>query len=76
MCPGGKNTPEIGLIIQLRVKALVRFNGLDIFKIEATAEMASVGPSHILSAITHAALTMIRPGVDNKIRDTVKVQIT
>lgn len=73
--PGGENTPEIGLIIQIRVKAPVRFNGLDIFKIEATAEMASAAPSRILSLITHAALPMIGPQVHNNICDTARVQI-
>lgn len=46
-----------------------------VFKIEAITEMVSVAPSHILSAITHAALTMKIPRLDNKIFDNVKVQI-
>lgn len=75
MCPGGENAPEIGPIIQIRVKAPVRFNGLDIFEIEAAAEMASGAPSRILSAITHAALPVMLPKVDNNICDTVRVQI-
>lgn len=62
----GENTPGIGRTFQIRVKAPARFNGLDIFQIEATTEMASVAPSRILPAITHAALTMIGPQVDNK----------
>lgn len=32
MCAGAENSPEIGLIIDICVKAPVRFNGLDIFQ--------------------------------------------
>lgn len=54
-CAEGENTPEVGLIIQSRVKAPVRVNGLDIFRIEAITGMTSAAPpSHILSSITQA----------------------
>lgn len=58
MCPGGENTPEIGLITQICLKAPAQFNGLHSLKIEAITGMISAAPSHILSTITHAALTV------------------
>lgn len=75
MRPGGENTPEMGLIIQICVKAPVRFDGLGIFKIEVAAETASAAASHILPAITHAALTTIGTQVDDETCGGVKVQI-